>query len=248
MALVNHDLTLEYQPIFELDSGRKVLTEALVRWRQGGKTVCSPDVFIPIAEKCGLITPIGEFVIDAAMRCLAGQLETQNYEGRLAINVSPQQFVCGQSISSYVEASLNKYRLNGNQICIEITETTPFIFSDRCARELRRLRELGVVIYLDDFASGFLGIRAFVDLEIDGIKLAMKGGKDRAYAPKQQALVKAFWQMCHDLDLDLIVEGIETAEQIDWLSKFPGLLGQGFHLGCPAGMNELSLRVRVGET
>jgi diguanylate cyclase (GGDEF)-like protein len=228
------ELSLHYQPLVDLKSGRVRSVEALLRWDHPLLGSVSPVDFIPVAESTGAIVPIGEWVLRTACRDLARWRASEHGDDTMtvAVNVAPEQ-VRLPSFDAAVAGALEAAGLPASALALEITERT--ILEDRPVerRTIAALQARGIDLHLDDFGTGYssLGYLTRFPLEtikIDRVFVARLGADDRA-----TALVDGIIALAHSLGLTTVAEGIETEEQRETLTAMGCDLGQGFLFACP---------------
>ena len=234
---LRHDrLLLHYQPLVHLETGEVLGAEALVRLRDGHDALISPEDFIPMAERCGLIVPLECWVLAQALDTLASW-QRQQLPWQLAINISPQHLERG----NFAEELLREQRRTGADLrclTVEITETVLLEAHANAHHNLTTLRTAGVSIALDDFGTGYSSLAWLSRLPIDTVKL------DRSYIhqmeqdPRCATLVKGFIRVFQDLGLQVQAEGIETLRQCETLLAMGCTVGQGFRFGRPAELGD----------
>jgi diguanylate cyclase (GGDEF)-like protein/PAS domain S-box-containing protein len=223
LALVRNQFAVHYQPLMELESGLEVGFEALLRWNHPDKGMVSPADFIPIAESCGLIVPIGNWVLEQS--CKLASTWRKNLS--VAVNISPAQFKSGKLVD-VVCAALAKHGLAPHRLELEITESLLLEKSSETLEVLRNLKDLGVVIALDDFGTGYSGLGYLNSFPIDKIKIDRSFIKDLGSKSRSKELVRAAVNIGHSLGLMTLAEGIETQEQLGILRALGCQQGQGF--------------------
>jgi EAL domain-containing protein (putative c-di-GMP-specific phosphodiesterase class I) len=242
-AVVNGEFFLEFQPIVRLNTGSMVGAEALVRWRHPTRGVVMPNDFIPFAESNGLIVPIGEFVLEQACGLLR---EWQDHDPRplvLSFNVSALQLTYGDFVRVVAEC-LEEYQIESGRLRLEITETASFEDATVAVRRLRELKQLGVSIVLDDFGTGYSSLSRLMMLEVDGLKV--DGSFARAVPHDQKAvkILECVAGLARALDLSLLVEGVESEGQADWLRRLGDVEIQGYFFSRPVSLG--NLRAAIG--
>lgn len=230
-ALERDELRLHYQPQFECATGAIIGVEALLRWEHDGKLV-PPSDFIPLAEETGLIVSMGEWVLRQA--CLMAQRwrERTGWPLRMGVNLSAVQ-LDQAGIVDVVASALRDTGLPPEALELEITESVVVRESLRAADVLNQLRSLGVSIAIDDFGVGYSSFAYLRELPVDRFKL------DRSFLtaiPQSEAdsrLASALIAMAHRLEVGIVAEGVETAEQAAFLNDHGCDECQGFYLGRP---------------
>jgi EAL domain-containing protein (putative c-di-GMP-specific phosphodiesterase class I) len=232
MAIRNGELSLHYQP--QAASGATVAAskiigfEALARWMHPVRGFVSPGEFIPLAEESGLIVEMGVWILREACREAASWPEPL----QIAVNLSPAQFMHGDVVS-LVHSILLETGLAPDRLELEITEGVLIEDFDRGLALLRRLKALGVRISMDDFGSGYSSLSYLQAFPFDKIKI------DRAFVmnlgrnPQSAAIVRAVIDLGHGLEMSIVAEGVETQEQLSFLSDEGCDAVQGYFLGRP---------------
>ena len=202
--------------------------EALVRWNHPRRGFVPPNVFIPVAEECGLMGPLGEFIIEEACRAAASWPEPIT----VALNVSPKQIIL-PNLPNVVSQALARHKLPGNRIELEVTEGVFLDSSSRSLDILGRLRALGVGIALDDFGTGYSSIgylnkAVFHKLKIDGSFV-----RDAGTRPGNVAIIKSIVALAKDFRMSVTAEGVETAEDFERMRELGCDTIQGYLFGKP---------------
>ncbi|MDX8392163.1 MAG: EAL domain-containing protein [Mariprofundaceae bacterium] len=232
VALKENQLVMFYQPVLDLRSNQITHAEALIRWQHPVKGMVPPDDFIPVAEQCGLIIPLGEWV--ASEVCRQMEIWRQTHEDHLQVflNVSPIQLMHANLDRHFAQA-LGKYHVPPGRIGIEITENVLIEGPEKIKLVLDRLKDMGLDFLLDDFGTGFSSMRYLRKLPFDGLKI------DRAFVDEvdqnheKAVLVKAMIVMAHSLSLTVVAEGVERQEELDFLREHDCDFVQGYLLGKP---------------
>ncbi|MFL6600327.1 MAG: putative bifunctional diguanylate cyclase/phosphodiesterase [Steroidobacteraceae bacterium] len=231
-ALERNELSLEYQPSFDLQTLRPVSLEALLRWRMADGTYIPPSRFIPIAEQSGLIVDIGEWVL----RTVCFQLsEWQRQHVPLlpvSVNISVRQFEHTQ-LANVVAVLADELGIDASLLHFEITESAAMQNSQQHLGSLQALRNLGSRILIDDFGTGYSSLSYLKHLPIDTLKIDRAFVRDMAVDANDAAIVRAIVGVAKSLGLQLVAEGIETAEQLECLRKLDCECGQGFYFSPP---------------
>jgi diguanylate cyclase (GGDEF)-like protein len=216
VALEKQELALHYQPQLDLQSGRIIGTEALIRWFQpdpsapNGTRFISPAQFIPVAEQSGLIVPIGEWVMRKAVETMRNW-HSQGLKLRMAVNVSGQQFYKSDLVA-VTKSIINEAGIEPQWLELEITESVFMDDMQLAIDTLKRLHDLGVEIAIDDFGTGYSSLSYLRQLPIDRIKIDQSFVRNSLTNDADAAVTRAIIRMCHSLKLKTIAEGVETRE------------------------------------
>jgi diguanylate cyclase len=231
-AISQNQLYLEYQPLYNLKTGRLVSFEALVRWYHPELGIVSPGDFIPLAERSGLIVPLGNWVLHETCRQIAAWQQLGMTDVSVSVNVSAVQFL-QSNFYDIVANTLSHYGLPGTVLELELTERVVLEGFETVSQTLSKLQRLGVSIAIDDFGTGYSSLAYLQNLQIDTIKI------DRAFItnlsqPRGEpqfslALIEAIVSLAGHLDLQVVAEGIETAEQCQLLKTLGVTIGQGYY-------------------
>jgi diguanylate cyclase (GGDEF)-like protein/PAS domain S-box-containing protein len=226
------ELVVHYQPILELDTGRIVSMEALVRWAHPERGLLAPGSFIPFAEEGGLIEEIGAHVLVAACERARHwvQLVGERAAPGVSVNLSPRQ-LGDRQLPDRVDVLLHRSGIDPSQLVLEITEGALMKDPAAATESLRRLSRLGVRLAVDDFGTGYSSLAYLRQFPLDLLKI------DGSFVDDAMgsgwSLAQAIVQIAHALGLEPIAEGVETAAQAEALAGFGCNLAQGFHLGRP---------------
>jgi len=229
-ALRRREFSLFYQPQFSVATGALAGVEALLRWQTARDGMRQPGEFVPAAEESGLIVDIGGWVLDAACAQLAGWLEQNIAPPRLALNVSAQQLKHIE-FPKVVRRALDKYGLPPALLELELTES---VFADEAAgAALARIAQLGVHLSLDDFGTGYSSLSYLRQYPIGTVKIDRTFLEEVPQNPASATLVETIVVMAHALGKRVVAEGIETAEQLQFLRERRCDVAQGFYLARP---------------
>ncbi len=238
-AYENNEFFLHYQPKFDLASGQLTSLEALIRWKHAKEGIISPQDFIPLAEETGLIEEIGSWVLRQACADIR-TLISRGCPLPVAVNLSGRQFYDGK-LAQTVQSILTEAGVEPRWLELEVTETVLIDDIDASVKVLEALRALGVSIAIDDFGMGFSSLNYLKKLPIDVLKIdrsfvcQVPGGR------KDCAIINTIVELAHRLELTVVAEGIETAEQKAYLHSIGCDVGQGFYLAQPVALPELML-------
>jgi diguanylate cyclase (GGDEF)-like protein len=242
-AIDKGELYLVYQPQIEVDSGAIVGVEALVRWSHPTRGTLLPGEFIAQAERSGLITSLGRFVLREACGQMRKWIDAGIAPARVAVNVSGVQFKAPQEFEADVAGVLAETNLPSQRLELEITEAVLMTVVRSNNEVLSRLRRGGVRIAIDDFGTGYSSLHHLSGLSVDRIKVAQKFtmGLD---SWSSLAIVKAAIGLASDLGLEVLVEGAETAEQVEMVKSWGCRQVQGFFFGKPMQAAEITKLLR----
>ncbi|MDH5666083.1 MAG: GGDEF domain-containing phosphodiesterase, partial [Nitrosopumilus sp.] len=231
-AIEKDELYLEYQPEIDIKTGDVVGAEALLRWnneRAGG--LVPPMQFIPLAEDTGLIVSIGEWVIrKACEEAVKWQSSTDNYT--IAVNISPRQFRVSGFVSM-IKGILAETGLSPELLEIELTENLLLEDSQEIYDILNELRSIGIKLALDDFGTGYSSLSYVKRFPFEALKIDQAFIQDVMDDADDAALCRAIIVMAKSLNMKIIGEGVETAEQLEFLKVNGADIAQGYYLGRP---------------
>jgi diguanylate cyclase (GGDEF)-like protein len=233
-----------YQPIVQLETGRVVGMEALARWRHPDRGLVLPDSFIPLAEESGLMPPIGRAVLGLACEQLQTWRSRHRFHDELIVSVNlSQSELRNPNLTRDVEAILSETEIPPDRLVLEITESSAMQDPATAIEMLTKLRRLGVRLALDDFGTGYSSLSHLRDFPIDMLKIA-KPFVDRIGT--ESTFVDAILRLAETLGLDVVAEGIETAEQDEMLRSLGCSLGQGFYYAKPSQALHVGSRLAFG--
>ncbi len=231
-GLARGELFLLYQPQVDLRSGRIIGVESLLRWQHPQRGLLLPDEFIPVAEATGLIVPIGEWVL----RGVCEQIREWSASGMrllpVAVNLSPRQFR-QQEIVSSIQNILLDNAVAASNLEFELTETCVMESPELATKVLQRLKDMGASLSIDDFGTGYSSLQYLKRFPIDKLKIDSHFISDLATDPEDQAIVSAIITMGHSLNLNVIAEGVETPQQMEFLRINGCDSVQGYYLNRP---------------
>lgn len=237
-ALERGQFTLHYQPQINISDGRLIGAEALLRWNHPKLGMVPPDKFIPLAEECGLILSIGDWVLEQACRQTAQwQKEYPDFE-TIAINLSAVQIQQGDIVNR-VAAVLDDSGLPAAALELEITESVLIQFPELAEVTLTGLREQGVVLAIDDFGTGYSSLTYLKRFPIQILKIDRSFIQDIPHDSNDTAITRAVIALGRSLQLKVIAEGIESAEQAAFLQAEGCEVGQGYYFSRPLPAQEL---------
>jgi diguanylate cyclase (GGDEF)-like protein len=237
LAIERHEFILHYQPKFNDPDGPVVGAEALVRWRHPIRGMVSPDCFIPVAEKTGLIIAIDNWVLDEACRQLRIWRETENPDWTIAVNLSALQFSHPKLVDS-VRSVLERHRLPASSLILEVTESTAMRNVQASMDILQRLHDMGVRIAIDDFGTGYSSLLYLKRLPASELKIDRAFVRDLVHDSEDAAIVSAIVALGKALKLNVVAEGVETLTQQNFLTGLGCNSLQGYLLGRPLPAEE----------
>ena len=231
-ALELQQFRLHYQPKFDASNQQPVGAEALLRWEHPQQGLLLPEHFIDLAEKTGLIIPIGDWVLNEACRQMRIWFDQGYSHWRIAVNLSALQF-CYSGLVDSVVAALERHRLPANSLTLEITETTAMSDADASMVVLQRLSQMGVDLSIDDFGTGYSSLMYLKRLPANELKIDRGFVRDLEHDSDDAAIVSAIVALGQALGLRIVAEGVETDTQQSFLTTLGCDALQGFLLGQP---------------
>jgi len=237
-AVERHELVLQYQPKFAAPVGPVIGVEALVRWAHPTRGMIAPDEFIPLAEKTGLIVPIGEWVLDEACRQMSVWRNAGREDWTMAVNLSALQFRHASLVQT-VRDTLERHALEPRCLLLEVTESTAMHDVDASLRILEELHDLGVRISIDDFGTGYSSLLYLKRLPASELKIDRGFIRELARDTEDAAIVSAIVALGQTLNLNIVAEGVETLAQQEFLTRLGCDSLQGFLLGRPMSAEHL---------
>jgi diguanylate cyclase (GGDEF)-like protein/PAS domain S-box-containing protein len=243
-ALVNGELSMNYQLQISLTTGAPTGMEALLRWTHPKLGEIPPAQFIPLAEETGLIVPIGEWAFMTS--CCEGKAlqDELGIDLTVSVNLSPRQFQ-QKNLVEIVEIALIKSGLPARNLEIEITENMLMVNSVDTLDKLQKMRELGVRISIDDFGTGFCSFSYLLQYQVDRLKIDQSFVKKSISDANAAAVVRTIIAMSHGLNIKVVAEGVETDEQLRFLQRRKCDEAQGYFIARPVAAKEFSAVVRT---
>jgi diguanylate cyclase (GGDEF)-like protein/PAS domain S-box-containing protein len=225
------ELALHYQPKLESERGHVRGLEALLRWSHARFGQVGPGVFIPLAERFGLIGSIGNWVIDEACAQLAAW-HAQGLHCHVAINLSPHQ-LRQEDLAGRIQQALQRHGLQPSQLVCEITETAMMEHTHEERGMLERIAALGVRLAIDDFGMGYSSLAHLRHIPARQLKIDRSFVVDLADSPQARAVLEAVVRLAHQLEMEVVAEGVETEEQLQVLRELKCDQLQGFYIARP---------------
>jgi diguanylate cyclase (GGDEF)-like protein/PAS domain S-box-containing protein len=244
-ALSENQFRVLYQPIVELKTGAIFKAEALIRWQHPKRGLVSPAAFIPIAESSGLIVDIGEWVFQQAAAQVQTWRQTLHPEFQISVNRSPVQFRHDDSGQASWGMQMHAMGLPGEALVVEITEGLLLDTSEIVGEQLLALGDAGIKVSLDDFGTGYSSLAYLQKFDIDFIKIDQSFVRHLIPESTDLALCKAIIVMAHALGMQVIAEGVETAQQRDLLNDAGCDFGQGYLFARPINATEFETLVKL---
>jgi EAL domain-containing protein (putative c-di-GMP-specific phosphodiesterase class I) len=231
-ALERNEFVLHFQPKADLSEGRLTGCEALLRWQIPGKATMPPAQFVPLLEESGLIVPVGEWVVRAACRQLRAWQDAGIAPLPVAVNLSAKQFQ-HQDVCAMVERALRDFEVDPRLLELEVTESAAMFNPDEAMATLRKLKALGVHLLIDDFGTGYSSLSYLKRFPVDFLKLDRSFVAGLPHDADDASIACAVITMAHSLGLKVVAEGVETGEQLAFLSANGCDEMQGFYLSRP---------------
>ena len=231
-AMPNHEFALVYQPQFDLATRSPKGFEALARWVLPGVGEVLPSEFIPLAEETGLIIPMGSWIIATACRQAKAWLDRTGLPMRMAVNVSGRQFWQGDLVET-VQQVLEETGLPPDLLELEITETMLMNDVDKAIIRMGKLAAMGVKLSIDDFGTGYSSLAYLQKFPIHALKIDQSFVKNLTLEPMDGAIPVAILALARTMKLEVVAEGIENEDQLEFLLNEGCTLGQGYLFGRP---------------
>jgi len=246
LALDHREFLLHYQPLVELESGRIIGAEALLRWQHPEQGLVPPGEFIPLAEECGLIVPIGEWVLGEVCRQNKAWQDEGLAKLPVAVNLSPLQFR-QRNFEEVIRRALSESGLAPEYLEIEITESLLMSAEEQTIALLYQLKNLGLSIAIDDFGTGYSSLSYLKLFPIDKLKIDRSFVRDVSSDPDDAAIISAIIAMAHRLRLRVLAEGVETIDQRNFLMLEGCNEAQGYHYSRPLPAEGMKTLLRKGQ-
>ncbi len=246
-GIAQDQFVLHFQPQVNVETGRIVGMEALLRWQRPGIGLVKPGEFLPIAEETGLIVPINAWVLREACRQGRAWRERGLMPLRFAINLSPVQFR-RQNVFDLVLEVLQETGFDANFLELELTETILMENAETSVRTLRALQELGVTFAIDDFGTGYSSLSYVKNFPVDRLKIDQSFVRNLKTDPSDTAIVRAIINLGHSLGIEVVAEGVETREQFTQLAAEGCDEVQGYLFGPPLIAADFEALIGKGHT
>jgi diguanylate cyclase (GGDEF)-like protein/PAS domain S-box-containing protein len=248
-ALGRHEFLLHYQPKISLESGEIIGVEALIRWMHPDRGLVPPSQFVPIAEECGLILPIGQWVLLEACRQARVWRDLGLRAVPVAVNVSAVEFLAKDFLSG-VRAALIATGVEPRNLELELTESVLIIDAESTIDTLHALKAIGVQLAVDDFGTGYSSFSYLRRFPLDALKIDRSFVRDITVDPNDATIVSAMIGIGKSLRQRVIAEGVETREQLDFLQSQGCGEGQGYYFSRPVVAEQFAelLESGIGQT
>ncbi|MEJ2213735.1 MAG: EAL domain-containing protein [Gammaproteobacteria bacterium] len=238
-ALFRKEFEVHYQPKFDLSNGKIVGAEALLRWSNPVLGDVSPDSFIPIAERSGLIIEIGEFVLIEALKQTANWLHKLDNKFMIAVNLSPRQFR-DTKLVSFIKKTIQQSGVSPNHLELEITEGVLMSGLGYIDTAINNLSKLDISLAMDDFGTGYSSLSYLRNYPFNVLKIDRSFINDMSHDNADKELTNAAVAMAHAMKMTVVAEGVETDEQLKVLKNMGCDYGQGYLLGRPMTANQFN--------
>lgn len=236
-ALENEELLLHYQPQFDASSNKIVGAEALIRWNHSEKGMIPPYQFIPVAELCGLMIPIGQWVLNTACKAAKKWQDQGLQKIRISVNISVRQFHAENFVQT-IEDAINNSGLDPKWLELEITEGMVIKNTDNVVTKLEQLKALGVYLSIDDFGTGYSSLAYLKKFPVDRLKIDQSFIRNIHEDNDDAAITDAVIRLGHSLGLIVVGEGVETEEHVRILNEKGCDVFQGYHFCRPIDEEE----------
>ena len=244
-ALQRLEFALHYQPKINLRSGEITGAEALIRWTHPVQGPISPARFIPVAEDCGLILPIGDWVLREACKQARAWMDTGLPLATIAVNISAMAFR-QESFLESVFATLKETGLDPTCLELELTESVLMKHAESTKSILASLRAEGIHVALDDFGTGYSSLSYLTKFPIDALKIDQSFVRQITTAPSETTIVTAVIGMCRSLKLRVVAEGVETPEELAFLQAHRCDEAQGYYFSRPLAAPQFAQLLQLG--
>lgn len=237
-AIEKEEFSIHYQPQVNLVTGEINSFEALLRWNNRKFGYVSPLNFIPLAEESGMIMQIGDWVLEEVCKQLKYWQEKGYRPVRIAVNISPKQFV-QDNFAVKIHEKIQKYDIKPSSLEVEITESAMTDMQDTFTT-LKELKDIGVVISIDDFGTGYSSLSYLKKYPIDIIKIDQSFIKDMELDDKNAAIATTIIQLAHSLGMEVIAEGVEKDRQVEILKSANCQKAQGYLFSKPVPIENIN--------
>lgn len=237
-ALEDGEIYFEYQPKYWCESRKIEGFECLARWKSSELGYVSPDEFIPAAESTGAIIHIGKYLIESAFKKCKELSNILKEDFKIAINLSQVQIRDGDLLD-FIINKINEYDINPENIEFEVTESIIMKSAEKNIDMLRRIKELGITIALDDFGTGYSSLNYLKRLPIDKVKIDKSFVDDIGIDSRNEFIIEKIIELSHRLNLEVVAEGVEEKEQLDYLCNINCDIIQGYYFSKPLKFDKI---------
>ena len=246
-ALRNDEFFLVFQPQVNIRTQIVTGIEALVRWQHPTRGILGPGAFLPVVEKSNLATPLGQAVIDKALRAARSWQDDNIGFGRVAVNLSPSHLTSGTLVNDFT-AAMEKYGVEPEFVTAEVLESV-FLDNQRNnnSEVLETLHNLGVHIELDDFGTGYASLSHVADLPINGLKIDRSFTNKILTDAKKEIVVNHLIHLARALDINIVCEGVETSNQFERLRLMGNFSVQGYYIARPMAFDDVTAWLNSGQ-
>jgi EAL domain-containing protein (putative c-di-GMP-specific phosphodiesterase class I) len=244
-ALERREFALHYQPKVNLKTGAIIGAEALLRWRHPTRGPVSPADFIPVAEDCGLIFPIGAWVLHEACAQARAWIEAGLPPISMAVNVSAIEFRHEKFLEGLF-ATLDQTGFDPRSLELELTESVLMKHAESTAKILRSLRDSGIGVAVDDFGTGYSSLSYLQKFPVDAVKIDQSFVRQISTPGEDTTIVKAVIGMARGLKLRVIAEGVETLEEVVFLRAYRCEEAQGYYFSRPVPAQQFAMLLKNG--
>jgi diguanylate cyclase (GGDEF)-like protein/PAS domain S-box-containing protein len=246
-AMERHEFALHYQPKINLRTGEITGAEALLRWTHPHRGAVAPAQFIPIAEDCGLILPIGHWVLHEACRQASAWVSAGLPVATMAVNISAMEFRAGRFLDGVFDV-LQETGFDPKSLELELTESVLMKHAESTASILGTLRAKGVQLVVDDFGTGYSSLSYLRKFPIDALKIDQSFVRQVTSTPDETGIVSAMIDMGRHLKLRVVAEGVETPDELTFLRSHDCDEAQGYYFGRPVPPEEFGELLQTGIT
>jgi diguanylate cyclase (GGDEF)-like protein/PAS domain S-box-containing protein len=236
-AIKNDELSIVFQPIINVLTKKIVAMETLVRWYHPEHGIIPPNQFIPLAERSGLIIQIGECIVRKALKQQQAWIQEGLKPIRIAVNVSVKELQ-EQDFAEKIEKALKDMKSSPEWLELEITENMMLYNEPAILNNLRRLKELGVRLAIDDFGTGYSSLGYLKRLDFDTLKIDQSFIRDCPHSHDSRVITDTIIELAHHLDMNVIAEGVENVEQLEYLAHKRCHEAQGYFISQPVNSEE----------
>jgi diguanylate cyclase (GGDEF)-like protein len=240
-AIKNEDLQFYLQPQIDC-KGALIGAEALVRWIDPQKGLLMPGEFIPVFEKNYMIVQVDQYIWEKACQLIRKWMDEGRDDIYISINISPKDFEC-IDVYKVLIGLVHKYRIDASLLKVEITESTIMQNPLRQIQLIGRLRDAGFYVEMDDFGNGYSSISMLKDIDIDAIKLDMRFLSKTIHTDRAEKIIQSVIALVQDFGMAVIAEGVETKDQVEFLSRVGCDIFQGFYFSKPLPVDDFEKRM-----